>query len=125
MYCFKKDDYHSKVNYKKVTIVKIATENPVDCSESGSHFQLSLKYVLQSCKFYLLDITQYKSDRRSCKKVLKAWSCISDFPKSTTEDYRNFVCLVVAGQNPQRSAIHCFISVLTLYISIQLIFFGF
>lgn len=32
-----------KLITQKATIVKIAIENTVDCSESGSHFRLSLK----------------------------------------------------------------------------------
>jgi len=71
-----------KLFTQKATIVKITTENTVDCSESGSHFLLSLKYSLQCCKFCLLDIPQYKPDRRTCKKILKVWSCISDSQKN-------------------------------------------
>lgn len=104
-----------KLFTQKATIVKISTENTVDCSESGSHFPLGLKYFLQCCKFYLLDIPQYKPDRRTCKKVLRAWSCISDSPKSTTEDHGNFECLVTAGLNPQRTAKCYFFSVLITY----------
>lgn len=104
-----------KLFTQKATIVKISIENTVDCLESGSHFLLSLKYFLQCCKFYLLDIPQYKPDRRTCKKILRAWSCISDSPKSTTEDCRNFECLVIAGQNPQRAAKCCCFSVLIIY----------
>lgn len=70
-----------KLFTQKATIVKISTENTVDCSKSGSHFLLSLKYFLQCCKFYLLDIPQYKPDRTTCKKILRAWSCIFDSPK--------------------------------------------
>lgn len=104
-----------KLFTQKATIVKISIENTVDCSESGSHFLLSLKYFLQCCKFYLLDTPQYKPDRITCKKTLRAWSCISDSQKSTTEVHRNFECLAIAGQNPQRTAKCCFISVLIIY----------
>lgn len=103
-----------KLFTQKATIVKISIENTVDCSESRSHFLLSLKYFLQCCKFYLLDIPQYKPDRRTCKKILRAWSCISDSPKPTPEDHRNFEWLAIAGQNPHRTAKRCFFSVLII-----------
>lgn len=47
----------------KATIVKISIQNTGDCLESGSHFLRSLKYFLQRCKFYQLDIPQHKPDK--------------------------------------------------------------
>lgn len=104
-----------KLFTQKATIVKISVENTVDCSESGSHFLLSLKYFLQCGICSRQNLQQHKPDRITCKKILRAWSCISDSPKSTTEDYRNFECLAIAGQNPQRTAKCCFFSVLIIY----------